>query len=120
MKYKVGDKVKIKTWAKMEKEFGNGTDQSWQLSLPGGHRFTKTKENCLVNYNTNRVIEIGFVIDLKNHSSLIDNGYSCDCYMIKRDRGWYWTDDMIEGLYPLVTAIPEIESSRLDFIDLDK
>ena len=76
MKYKVGDKVKIKTWKKMEKEYGlDALDYIKCKST-----FVPSMEECL--NEVNRTVEIKEVLSTS--------------YIIVEDGGeWSWSDDMI-------------------------
>ena len=75
MKYKVGDKVRVRDWDDMEKEFGiDGED----ISIPYCYFTYDMKEYC------NSVVTI---------STVKDNGK----YRIAEDNdSWYWTDEMFE------------------------
>lgn len=75
MKYKVGDKVKIKTWEQMESEFG--CDSCGYI-------------NCECSFTTEMDKYCGTVQEI----SFVHNDY----YDMKNG-GWYsFSDDMIEGL----------------------
>jgi len=58
MKYKVGDKVKIKTWEDMEKEFGTNHHGSIKVKCS----FTKEMEIKIKNLN-NRAVTISRIRD---------------------------------------------------------
>lgn len=75
MKYKVGDKVKIKTWEQMESEFGLDSDGD----IPCQHNFTN-----LMKYFCGTVQEI---IDMDTCS-----------YTMLSGGDFAYSDDMIEGL----------------------
>ena len=80
MNYKVGDKVRLKTWESMEKEYGLRSDGAIALSP------------CV---NT---------IDMKRHCGELTEivRIDDDAYRITADGGmWYWTDKMIEGPAPV-------------------
>jgi len=100
MKYKVGDKVKIKTWDRMEKEYGireNGNINCKKSFLPN-------MEEELNKLNTNRILTI---------KEINNNHY----YM--KEIGYYWSDDMIECLaedYKI--EILEPINSRWEILDL--
>jgi len=79
MKYKVGDKVRIKTWKEMEKEYG-GVDSQGDMVLTGGTFVINMKKYCGKIMTILRVRYDGK-------------------YRMKEDNGdWGWTDKMIKGL----------------------
>ena len=96
MMYKPGDKVKIKTWGQMKKEFGSNHDR-FQTVLNTFPSFSEYMEKSIPK---NRVIEIGDI-----HSSR--------SYKIRNSR-WLCSDDMIEkleeGFFPI--------ESRFEILDL--
>ena len=80
MKYKVGDKVRVRQWDDMAKEFGFF---GCNIDILGRCLFTNSmKKFC------------GSVVTISNIAS--DNSR----YLIKEDdQNWYWTDDMFENMY---------------------
>ena len=76
MKYKVGDKVKIREWDDMVDEFGLNDDGD----IP-----------CLQTFVTNMTKYCGTIMTIKEN----EYGY----YLMDDDKdAWSWSDDMIEGL----------------------
>jgi len=79
MKYKVGDRVKIKTWKEMKKEYGVDSDGTIYLS---GCFVPDMEKYCGKIMTISRVEQIGY--------------YE---YYMKEDGGyWHWNDKMIKGL----------------------
>ena len=76
MKYKVGDKVRVRQWDDMVKEFG--VDKFGHISTKTGYFTKRMKEFCGGVYEIDSVLEKGYW--LKNR-----DGYF-----------WYFTDDMLE------------------------
>lgn len=84
MKYNVGDKVRVRQWDDMVKEFGFFDDLKKDIDIPGCTFVNNMKKFC------GRVVTIS--------SSTISCGN--DIYTIKEDdQIWYWTDDMFENMY---------------------
>ena len=85
MKYKVGDKVRVRQWDDMAKEFG----------FSGCSGCTKSNIDILGCLFTNNMKKFcGSVVTISNIAS--DNSR----YLIKEDdQNWYWTDDMFENVY---------------------
>ena len=86
MKYKIGDKVKIKTWEELEEEYGlnefGGIDIKKKSKFSS---FYKKKEKILNEKFPDRIVEIEEIVE-KN-----------DYYYMK-DIGWYWTENIIKEL----------------------
>lgn len=93
-KFKVGDKVKVRSWEDMEKEFGlNG---SGSINTPGNCCFAKgMREWC-------------------GKTLIIGNVYTSGYHV--KETMWWWTDDMFEN--PSHTVIIYSESNKV--IALDK
>ena len=98
MKYKVGDKVKIKTWDQMKNEFGVNSINN----ITCRHGYQTNMEDDIQKMDTNRVLIIE------------DEGDNC--YYMK-DIGWVWTDDMIEGL--TVNTDYHTIDNRFELMDFD-
>ena len=106
MKYKIGDKVKIKTWKKMEKEFG--LNKFGNIFVKNSIDFYKNKEKALVNASIDRIVEIS---EIKHHYAI--GGY----YHLKDiSNNFIWLDEMIECLY--TGEIDEPIYSRFEILDI--
>lgn len=82
MKYKVGDKVRVRQWDDMAKEFGFSGCTKSNIDILGCLFTNSMKKFC------------GSVVTISNIAS--DNSR----YLIKEDcQSWYWTDDMFENMY---------------------
>lgn len=82
MKYKVGDKVRVRQWDDMAKEYGFINSVKRDIDIPGCTFVNSMKKFC------------GSVVTISNIVS--DNSI----YLIKEDdQNWYWTDDMFENVY---------------------
>ena len=103
MKYKVGDKVKIKTWEAMKKEYGEIYDDSGTIRWKEYRYscgFTYSMEKPLNEICSNRILTIRII-------------YDNDCYGVK-EIGYSWTDQMIECLAEKPTPI----ETRFEILDL--
>lgn len=80
MEYKIGDKVKVRTWEDMKKEFGLG----WGDNIKCRCAFTESmRKYC------------GKIVTIKGSFDGFDHKYKI--YRIKEDGGyWSWSDDMFE------------------------
>lgn len=101
MRYKIGDKVRIKTWEDLEKEYGLNEDGDINCNV----LFPIGMEEELNKISSDRIVEI-FEID-NNHYYMGNFGYM-------------WIDEMIEGLAKELKII-DIEEriiSRFEILDL--
>jgi len=106
MKYKVGDKVEIKTWKEMEKEFGLDWHGNIDLDLKiGTIRFLKTKEEHLNRNFPNRIVEIKEI----NERTF--------CYSSKGIYFTEWNDYMIKGTVSELEKNEKI-NSRFELLDI--
>lgn len=94
MKYKIGDKVRVRQWDDMVKEFG--VDKIGDISTKTGYFTKQMKEFCGGVYEIDSVLKKGYW--LKDRT-----GYF-----------WYFTDDMLEDV-----VLPSLEPSSL-FFESDK
>lgn len=83
MKYKVGDKVRVRQWDDMAKEFG---ELSRDISI------VKVDDNCLFKNEMKKYC--GTVVTIEK----VFNEYKR--YFVAEDcNNWYWTDEMFENVY---------------------
>jgi len=103
MKYKVGDKVKIKTWEEMEEEFG--LDKYGSINMSSIYSFSENKEKYFKEYAPDRIVEINLIDITPYH------------YGIKESPIWYFNDEMIKEL---ISELEEREriNSRFDILDI--
>ncbi len=99
MKYEVGDKVKIKTWKEMEREYG--LDRLGGIGRNLGWIFIKTKEKELNEGFFDRILTIQHV--------------NKEDYLMA-EIGWGWTDKMIKCL--VKDCKENIIISRFEIMDL--
>ena len=92
MKYKVGDKVRVRQWDDMVKEFG-----VWARAI----------DTTECSFDEGMRLYCGTIVTIKE----VKNN---DSYYIEEDNeDWYWTDEMFE---PYKVSIP----SQTDFININK
>ena len=84
MKYKVGDKVRIKTWESMEKEYEviESLDKSFSWIKIGITNFIYDMESLLMSLNKDRVVTIKKIVNNRH-------------YFIKEIK-YNWVDEMME------------------------
>jgi hypothetical protein len=103
MKYKKGDKVKIKTWEAMVEEYGL---KEGARSIPCKCSFNLSMETKLKELNCNRILTIKKIMsDARYHES----------YYYVVEMNWDFSDDMIEGL---ATIEKQINNEQKTFRDL--
>lgn len=97
MRYKVGDKVRVRQWDDMVEEFG--TDEAGRINQKTGCRFTEEMKNFCGG-----VYEICYVLE---RAYLLKDEYGHTYY-------WYFTDDMLEDVVsPLLkTSKTQKESEK--------
>ena len=101
MKYKIGDKVRIKTWDQMEKEFG----LSYRGSIDNG-------DDRSIKYVKEMEIEIN---NLNDRVLTISKIRGDEYYRVK-EINYNYTDEHIEGLY--IEKIYEPIHSRFEILDI--
>ena len=104
MKYKIKDKVKIKTWETLKKEFG--LDNLEAINKDPYH-FGKNRESYINKQFPDRIFEI---------QRIEENAYGAICYIMKDEPKWEWDNYMIE--YLVKPEIFEKIESRFEILDL--
>jgi len=98
MKYEIGDKVRIKTWTEMKKEFGiNGF-----FCIDCQFFFSEEMEKELYEISSNRIVEIEEIKENEEKYYMKDSGYN-------------WSDDMIKEL---ITDPKDKIYSRFEILDI--
>lgn len=99
MKYKISDKIKIKTWDAMAEEYGlGGLDKR---SIPCRCSFNLSMETGLQQLDCNRILTIKTITNNKSYRVV--------------EMSWEFSDDMIEGL---ATMKKQIDNEQKTFRDL--
>jgi len=106
MRYKIGDKVKIKTWTRLEKEFGKTLNNSINTHC----HFSSYMERFLREYIPNRIVTIA-KIDYFNNSYKIKASGKEYAY-----KNYDYSDDMIDGWE--IEKIYEPTYSRFEILDI--
>lgn len=101
MKYKIGDKVIIKTWKEMEKEFGPDNDDG-NIRHCG---FVKSMEDIVIRDFPDRILTIEKTEEVHNEQRYYMIGGGC----------WIWRENMIK--YSLREK--EIEEEMKSWIPID-
>lgn len=104
MKYKVGDKVKIKTWKVMEKEFSSTLD------------FIKCKSGFLKERD--RLINKNFPDRILTITKLDHNTTTYFMKGFKNRWEYNWPEDVIECLVENHVKIIDIIETRFEILDL--
>lgn len=86
MKYKTGDRIVLKSWAKMVEEFGTG--HHGEIYLPHGRVYTSS----MIRFIQRSHSRVATIV-----SASRGNRKSTGCYELK-EAYRYWDDSMIEGL----------------------
>jgi len=93
MKYKIGDRVEIKTWGQLEKEFGIHSDNDKWIDCP--HLFTTVMEKELESLGNGRVVTISDMISIeKVENSALRPNIINEC-----DGDYYVIEEFGEGRY---------------------
>ena len=100
MKYKVGDKVKIKTWEKMEREYGLDERGSIDCRLP---MFIHKMEGEIKEVFPDRILTIKRIKNNNREYRMV--GIDCD-----------WIDEMIEC--KIEEEVFEPINNRFEIMDL--
>ena len=112
MKYKVGDRVKIKTWEKLEQEYGLG--DSGNIKAPRSANGTCFIPNMEVSMGLKAPDRILTIISIRRFEFVEENHYS-----VKEINNWVWCDYMIEGLVQEENTIFDPIEFRFELLDLE-
>jgi len=103
LKYKEGDKVRIKTWKAMSEEYSIST--SGNIAIHMYSNYAKEMEDIIIDLDTDREVIIKEVVELGK----------IEHYKIEESNTkWVWTDEMIECVAVPVESI----ESRFEILDL--
>jgi hypothetical protein len=106
MKYKVGDKVRIKTWEALDEEFSSFKSIFNDNYILCGIHFTQGMENELTKLNNNRILTIEAV-------NQEDRIYHMEELLFN------WTDNMIESVMtPELIRLMEPIRNRFEILDI--
>ena len=114
MKYKAGDKVRIKTWEDMEKEFGLNIDKNINSYLY--YVFTQEMEEEINRLNINRILTIESCKSCTYNPKIHNPKIQSYNYYYMKEIGCKWTDGMIECLAEEYKIDPI--NSRWEILDL--
>ena len=110
MKYKVGDKVKIKTWKEIKKEYKNCS--SYYRTYPDAIHpnsplgFHREMDHAIEKLKTHRIVEIKEVKENSNEDSPYYTVKEISCY-------WSFNNNMIKYRIDITPIF-----SRFDLLDL--
>ncbi len=108
MKYKVGDRVKIKTWEELEKEFGVDSE-GVDINTPPFARvwYSRQMETILNDKFSDRILVIKAIKD--------------DYYYIMEgmSSNWVWEDYMIKELSEKMYMTLEPIETRFELMDFE-
>lgn len=110
MKYEHGDKVKIRTWEQMEKEFF--VDLDGDINMEGEFYFLRQEEK-LNQECPDRIVTIKKMSDTDRYYHIEEIKWSWTDEM----KEWLWTDEMIEGLAEEPEPLIPI-NNRFEIMDL--
>lgn len=105
MKYKVGDKVRIKTWEELEIAFGLDRDGDINRPSFADICFVKKMEREIKEKFSDRIL----TIDKVNNGFYVMEGFH---------KVWRWEDYMIKGLVIEMYTIFDPIESRFELMEL--
>ncbi len=110
MKYEVGDKVVIRTWEDMEKEYGLNNQKA--VACHVGFDFIVGMEEKLNEEFPDRILTIKKKIDDDNNSS--------SRHYLMEEIEHFWVDNMIECLSGDYEEVNRPIDNRFEILDLRK